>query len=154
MKAALKKDQRLLRALQSSIGLRAPIMGSVGIILTSLTRLHAKRKHPKAEKNYQYIDVPSEILPRDLEKHFRFVRIDWSSLESYVERRFGQQSDTILLRARRKARVSLSAVSRFLRKTGVNNVHRFLTPMNINKSIDKALPTWSLNFRNQWNRIH
>ena len=116
-------------------------------------RLLTEHKHLKAEKNYQYIDVPSEIVPRDLEKHFRFVRIDWSSLESYIERRFGQQGDAILTTARRKARVSLSAVSGFLRKTGVNNVHRFLTPMKVNKSIDEALAKWSLDFRDQWNRI-
>src|SRR5207302_1714032 len=117
------------------------------------SRLHAKRKHPKAEKNYQFIDVPSEILPRHLEKHFRFVRINWLSLERYLGRRFGQQGPTILQTARRKARVSLSAVSRFLRKTRVNNVHRSLMPMKINKSIDEALTTWSMNFRDQWNRM-
>jgi hypothetical protein len=117
------------------------------------SRLRAKRKRPQAEKNYQFIDVPSEILPQDLGKHFRFVRIDWLSLERYIDRRFGQQGGTILQRARREARVSLSAVNRFLRKTGVNNVHRFLTPMKINKTIDEALTTWSLNFRDQWNTI-
>jgi hypothetical protein len=117
------------------------------------SRLLTQCRHPNAEENYQFIDVPGELLPHDLEKHFLFVRIDWLSLARYIERRFGQQSDTILHRARRKARVSLSAVSRFLRKTGVNNVHRFLTPMKINKSIDEALTTWSLHFRDQWDRI-
>jgi hypothetical protein len=117
------------------------------------SRLLARHKRPKAEKNYQFIDVPNEILPVDLEKHFRFVRISWRALESYLVRRYGSRGRAILCDARIKAQTSLRSVTRFLRRNGVTNVHRFLKPMSINRSIDEALTTWFLDFHAAWSKL-
>ncbi len=117
------------------------------------SRLLAKHKHPKAEKNYQFIDVPNEILPWDLERHFRLVRINWRALEACLLRRFGSRGEKILRAARRKAQISLRSVTRFLRRKGIANMHRFLRPMKINRSIDQALATWFLHFGDSWNKL-
>jgi hypothetical protein len=117
------------------------------------SRLFAKRNHPKAEKNYKFIDVPNRILPVDIDKHFRFVRIRWGALESHLLRRFGTRGPTILDIARAKAEKSLGSLTAFLRSEGVNNVHRFLAPMSINRSVDQALTTWLLDFRDAWQRL-
>jgi hypothetical protein len=116
-------------------------------------QLLAKHKHSKAEKNYQFIDVPNQILPVDIKKHFRFVRVDWEALKGYLLRRHGSRGMTIWHGARAKARISLRRVTRFLRRKGVTNVHRFLMPMSINKSVDEALTSWLLDFREAWNRL-
>ena len=93
--------------------------------------------------------VPYKLFP----KHLSFVQIDWNSLKKYAGRRFGPRSETIIHIARRKAQISLSAACQFLRQVGVNNVHRFRTPMGINESIDKAVTKWSLDFREYCNRV-
>ena len=117
------------------------------------SRLLAKGRHPKAEKNYQLIDAPSKILPLEVEKHFRFVRIRWRALEGYLSHRYGSQGRTILSSARAKARISLQSVTRFLKRKGVTNVHRFLTPLSINRSVDEAFANWLLDFREAWNLL-
>jgi hypothetical protein len=117
------------------------------------SRLLAKHKHPKAEKNYRFIDVPSQLLPIDLRKHFRFVRVDWKALKRYLARRDGPQGMAIWRRARAKAQISLRSVTQFLRRKGVINVHRFLKPLSINRMIDEALTTWLLDFRDAWNKL-
>jgi hypothetical protein len=94
------------------------------------------------ELGFDIHEVAFDIIPR----HLSFVRVDWSSLKKYVERRFGKLSNRIIKTAKLSAHRSLSDLKHFLRETGVNNVHRSLLPMKINKSINKALTSWALDF--------
>jgi hypothetical protein len=86
--------------------------------------------------------VPGVIFP----KHVRFVRFAWNRLRRYLEYRFGHRGETILGVARRLANLSVRRASRYLRRKGVNNVHRFLVPLRMNMEIEKALIEWSIKF--------
>ena len=79
-------------------------------------------------------------------KHCRFVTFAWERLQRYLERRFGQRCERILAVARRLANLSLRRASRYLRRKGVNNVHRFLVSLRMNREIEKALLEWSIKF--------
>jgi hypothetical protein len=92
-------------------------------------------------------DVPYVILPN----HLRFVRIDWKALHRYLERRFGERADSLLSKAGQKADRSIHSALHFLRENNVNNPHRFLVPMRINKTIEAALTNWSLDFAEDMN---
>jgi hypothetical protein len=107
----------------------------------------------KKEQNFNFKDVPNRILPNVFPDHIQFVRFRWEALEKYLTRRFGQQGMNILEQARAKARVSLRSATRFLRRKQVNNVHRFLVPMRINKAIDAALTKWEIDFHDDWNKL-
>jgi hypothetical protein len=115
--------------------------------------LNKGRKKRARERVYELFSdltgVPSLVFP----KHLRFVRVNWRSLNRHLRDRFGPRSEAILETARSKARFSLCAVSRFLRDSGVNNVHRFLIPIRLNKKIDQALTKWALDFSDYFNRM-
>jgi len=115
--------------------------------------LNKERKKRARERVHELLSdltgVPSLVFP----DHLRFVRVNWRSLNNYLRQRFGRRRETILETARSEARVSLRAVSRFLRDSGVNNVHRFLIPMRVNKEIDQALTKWALDFCDYFNRM-
>jgi hypothetical protein len=116
------------------------------------SRLLSKGKHKK-EQNYNLLEVPGRILPSGVRNHVRFVHFRWKALKRHLTSRFGPQGMEIYERARAKASVSLRSATRFLRRQRVNNVHRFLAPMLINKAIDEALTNWEIDFHNHWNRI-
>jgi predicted amidophosphoribosyltransferase len=107
------------------------------------------------EPNYKFDEAPDMILPSGVHRHVRFVQVRWRALERHLVRRFGRRNGiAILEQARVKADVSLQAVTRFLRRQGVNNAHRFLAPMRrINKVVEHALLKWQMDFRDQWNRM-
>jgi hypothetical protein len=87
--------------------------------------------------------VAFHIMP----KHLQFVRFDWEALKSYLRHRFGQQGNELFEEARRRAHVSLQRTGRYLRRKGVNNVHRFLVPMRINDAVHDALLDWGNEFQ-------
>ena len=87
-------------------------------------------------------DVPYVIFP----KHVRFVRVSWRRLARYLKRRSPEQRKVILEAARERAGRSLRSAIHLLRRRGVLNVHRFLTPMQINQVIEAALWKWSFRF--------
>lgn len=87
-------------------------------------------------------DVPYVIRP----SHLRFVRINWKALRHYAERKFGGCADVMISKTKRKAYRSIHNALRFLRRQGVNNPHRFLVSMRINKTIETALTNWSIDF--------
>lgn len=92
-------------------------------------------------------EVPGVVFPR----HVRFVRFAWNRLRRYLERRFGQRCEAIMRVARRLADLSVRRTSRYLRRKGVNNVHRFLVPLRMNTKIDKALIEWAIKFEEAMN---
>jgi hypothetical protein len=116
------------------------------------SRLLSKGRRKK-EQNFNFRNVPDRILPSVCPDHIQFVRFRWEALAKYLTRRFGQQGMDILEQARAKARVSLRSATRFLRRKRVNNVHRFLVPMRINKAIRAALTKWEIDFHNDWNKL-
>lgn len=79
-------------------------------------------------------------------KHCQFVRVKWGALRRYLRRRFGAGHFQILAEAKRRARLSLSNVTQYLRRKGVPNAHRFLIPMRINRTVEKALTHWAIRF--------
>jgi hypothetical protein len=93
------------------------------------------------------------MLPHHVRNHVRFVRLQWSALEPYLRRRFDLLGAEILEEAHRRARISLRSVSRFLRRNGVHNVHRFLAPMRINQIVDDAISEWEMDFHAHWTKI-
>jgi hypothetical protein len=72
--------------------------------------------------------------------------VGWQALSRYLSVRFGNRSEGILAAARNRADVSLARASRYLRRKGVNNVHRFLRPVRMNDQIGKALSKWVIDF--------
>ncbi len=86
--------------------------------------------------------LPKTIYPR----HLLFVRINWQRLEKYLLRRFGCKGKQLLANCARHA-TSLHEVRRYLRRKGVLNIHRFFSPLVVNKEIDRALHRWALSFR-------
>ena len=79
-------------------------------------------------------------------KHFRFVAIRWKALGRYLQARDTGDADTIIREAHERAEVSLNRALKYLRRNGVLNTHRFLRPMQINDSIQKALTKWAIDF--------
>ena len=77
---------------------------------------------------------------------FQFARIDWDSLSAHLSRK-ALPAEMIISRARTQAS-SLSRALEYLRvEVGLSNVHRFLRPLKINRSIQKQLHAWAYRWR-------
>jgi hypothetical protein len=106
--------------------------------------LHSRLLRQRTISNaYDAATLACGVLP----KHFRFVCIRWAVLRRYLERRFRMHAPPILSRTRRIANVSLHAATRYLRRNGVSNTHRFLKPLMINSVVQQALNRWEDNTR-------
>jgi hypothetical protein len=93
----------------------------------------------------QLDDLPKAavaIFPR----HLRFAEVSWTCLEQHLSRRYGSSTPEILLQAKRKSRGSLHSASRYLRRKGVRNVHRFFRLLSVNQLVENALHDWAKNF--------
>jgi hypothetical protein len=90
--------------------------------------------------------VADEFYPA----HIRFVKIDWKRLLRYLIKKHSRERALQLLRSARKRRASIRRVSRYLRRKGVLNVHRFYCLLAINKEIKRALKKWSFAFDYAW----
>ena len=97
----------------------------------------------RIDKLADIADVPYCIFP----KHLRFVRFRWGALSRHLNGRFGLRGEAILAAVRDKDDVSLARGSKYLRRKGVNNVHRFLEPLRVNRSVEEALIRWSFQFQ-------
>lgn len=83
--------------------------------------------------------------------HLKFVVFRWERLEAYLARKFGRDGDRICEETRRKADCSLRAATRYLKKSGVANPHRFLASLKINRDVREALRRWAEQFSpDQW----
>jgi hypothetical protein len=112
------------------------------------SQLLSRRRRQRARKTADELtndlaNVPYLLFP----KHIAFMRFRWAALKRYLKRRLGRRGSELFNEARAKAAISLQAAARFLRTSGVNNVHRFLVPMRINEEMDSALTKWSLDFK-------
>jgi hypothetical protein len=77
----------------------------------------------------------------------QFARVDWPALTRHLSAK-SIVSDGILREARARG-ASIHETLRYLRKTvGMANLYRFLRPMPVNKTIQKALEDWAT----QWVR--
>jgi len=91
--------------------------------------------------------APYLIFP----KHLCFVRFNWKAVRAYLRRRFGTRGNAITRTTKLKATISLRNATRFLRRKGVRNVHRFLVSMGINRAVEEALANWSMIFQDYFN---
>jgi hypothetical protein len=89
-----------------------------------------------------FIYLPDVIYTR----HLQFVDLDWRRMEKHLARNLGDESDRVIVGARRRA-VSLQRLRRYLNRKGVVNVHRFLIPLSLNNEVHRALNTWARDFR-------
>ena len=112
------------------------------------------RWSPSSDSEEQILCNVSCLAFRIVPKHLEFVRFDWDAVRRYLRRRFGSQGTAILAEARRLARISLSLTRRFLRRHGVNNVHRFLVPMKLNRSVEEALTAWAFAFQDDLGTLY
>lgn len=83
--------------------------------------------------------LPDSIYPR----HFQFVDVDWVRLKQCLSRK--RDGHDLIAGAQVRA-ASLSRLRRYLRKHGVANFHRFLTPLALNERVDRALTRWMRDF--------
>ena len=75
-------------------------------------------------------------------QHIRFVQMNWKSLRWYLIRKFGNKRGRAIFRRARRKRRFIHNVCRFLRRKGIRNVHRFLQPLTLNKTLREALDVW------------
>jgi hypothetical protein len=81
-------------------------------------------------------------------KHLRFVDLDWRRLKQHLAKKLGDETDRVIVRARRRA-ASLRRLRRYFRKKGVVNVHRFLLPLALNEQVSRALNKWARDFKKE-----
>jgi hypothetical protein len=94
--------------------------------------------------------------PRDLvkaaqvlyPKHIQFVEFDWEKLRLHLAKKKGENAQSILVGALSRAN-SMGRVSRYLRRKGIQNVHRFLVPLTLNNKISQALNQWARHFKKE-----
>lgn len=84
--------------------------------------------------------------------HIRFVEIDWKRLRAYLRRKHGKQQAKQILTSARKREPSIHRVSRYLRRKGVHNVHRFYRALPINKKVKRALEKWATDYDWEWQK--
>ena len=82
--------------------------------------------------------------------HIRFVEINWKKLRRHLRRKFGKTAAEDVFDEARRRRSSIRRVTRYLRREGVNNVHRFYKLLPINKEVKRALEKWSARFEDQY----
>jgi hypothetical protein len=90
--------------------------------------------------------VADEFYPA----HIRFVEIDWRRLRTHVEKKYGKEHAAKILASARKRESSIHRVTRYLRRRGILNVHRFYRSLSINKQIKRALERWSADYNYEW----
>jgi hypothetical protein len=73
-------------------------------------------------------------------QEFSFVRVDWKTLDVYLNKK-GTRGKEIAAEARARY-TSLQRLLRYLRKSGVNNPHRFLRVMKKDELIRRAIDAW------------
>ena len=78
--------------------------------------------------------------------HVHFVAVDWNRLEKHLIKARPGQGRLILEGTRKCAASSVHTACQYLRKRGVNNPHRFLVPLRLNKKIISALYRWERKF--------
>jgi len=79
-------------------------------------------------------------------KHLRFVRVNWIALEAYLSKHCKTRATGRDQRPLKRS-APLHKLMDSLRYTyGVNNPHRFLVPMRINKVVLRALRKWARTF--------
>ena len=84
-------------------------------------------------------------------KHIQFVEFDWEKLRLHLAKKKGENAQSILEGALSRAK-SMRRVSRYLRRKGIQNVHRFLVPLAINDKIERALQKWALQFKKDYQK--
>ncbi len=76
-------------------------------------------------------------------QHVRFVQMQWRDLRRHLFAKFGRTKARAIYRGARQRSVSLHKLSRYLRKKGILNVHRFLAPLSsLNRKLSSALERW------------
>jgi hypothetical protein len=83
------------------------------------------------------VDAARVIYP----KHFRFAEFDWKKLSLHLAKQRKENAESILEGARRRGK-SMRRVTRYLRRNGIQNVHRFLVSLALNKEVVQALKRW------------
>jgi hypothetical protein len=79
--------------------------------------------------------------------HFQFVGVRWDKLRVYLAKKFGQQEgERIVEEARERAESSVHTATRYLSRRGVANVHRFVSPLRLNRRLQKAIQCWAKKF--------
>ena len=128
-----------------------------GRLAAKLVRCYGKRNlgvfrvelefHRPCLKKY-YITDSGNIWARVdemVERHLRFVRLDWDALAAHLTH-LGLSTRKIVRKARARAQ-SLHGVLHFLRHDiGINNPHRFLRSLKINRKVRRALNAWADSF--------
>jgi hypothetical protein len=78
-------------------------------------------------------------------KHVQFIDFDWQRLKLYLTRKMGVRGEGVFAEAKERA-TSIQDVARYLRQTGVLNVHRFYRPVPLNRRIVSSLDVWARTF--------
>lgn len=91
-----------------------------------------------------FVHLPQVLYP----KHLQFVDIEWNTLKHYLTRSLGDDGRQVYIEARDRA-TSLRGVRRYLKRKGIVNFHRFLTPRALNVEIKRALENWGKNFKKE-----
>jgi hypothetical protein len=107
---------------------------------SSFLRLHG------IDSEHDIGSVADEFCPA----HIRFVEIDWKRLRTYVRKKHDKEQAAKILASARKRESSIRRVTRYLRRKGILNVHRFYRPLSINKQIKRALERWSTDYDYEW----
>jgi len=90
------------------------------------------------------VHLPDLVHP----KHLQFVALEWNRLSRHLARKLGDRSDGVIAGARRRT-PSILRLQRYLRRKGVFNTHRFLTPRAVNNDVKRALNTWIRKFNRE-----
>ena len=78
--------------------------------------------------------------------HIQFVKIDWASLRTHLQR--SGVSGTVAITRAKACGPSIQGILSHLRmKAGCTNVHRFLRALPVNETVSRALQTWSERWR-------
>jgi hypothetical protein len=102
------------------------------------------RRH-RIDDEQDLVDVARAFYPA----HIRFVTIDWRKLARYLRKKNGKEEGRRILRKAQKRAASIRRVTRYLRRKGVTNVHRFYLPLEINNDVERALEDWATRFEDE-----
>jgi len=102
------------------------------------------RRH-RIDDEQDLVDVTRAFYPA----HLRFVEMDWQKLARYLKKKKGNEAEERILRRAQQRAASIRRVTRYLRRKGVTNVHRFYRSLAINKDIERALEDWATQFEDE-----
>ena len=102
------------------------------------------RRH-RIDEEQDLVDVARDFYPA----HICFVEMDWKRLARYLKKKEGREKGDATLREAQKRASSIRRVTRYLRRKGVSNVHRFYVPLEINKDVERALEDWAVRFEDE-----